>query len=301
MKNIILLGIGLQSHGRYWIPRINAPDLKLNYRVQWVWDSDAQEASLIAADHDAEAVDRPDAVLDEVDGAMITTPDPALYLKQAAPFLKRGMPVYVNRPMAGSPQMAREIVAMADDYGAPIATGSSLYFSSHAFAMREHAGQLGRLRTFVASTVAHTVYMYLPHAIAVMQSVLGSQVDWVQGFGRWDDDSLPENPINIVAHVQYARESQFGAVQGTIQYMAGLGYGAGYTMKLWGEKGGTPTINFGSCDIYGNLLTALDPLFVDRQEPMSHEDMLAGTDIHYAIVKSLAEQRRVTIAEMQGS
>ena len=296
MKKIVVLGVGPQTHGRPWLPRINA-DLDLGYRAQWIWDPDGNVAAEMASEYDAEAIDRPDAAIDQVDGAIITTTDPSAYLDQARPFLEKGVPVYLNRPMAGSPAMARQIVALARKHNAPITTGSSLYYSSHIEGMRAQAAELGRLRAFVASTVAHLVFMYLPHAIAVMQRVLGPRVEWVHGFGRWDPDSPPEEPITILAHVQYAQDSLFGPVQGTVQFMNNAP--GGYSLKLWGEKGFTQTIDFGRCDIYGNLLKALDPFFVDGREPMSHEDMLAGRDIHQAIVTSVAEERRVTIAEMQ--
>ena len=297
MKKIMVLGVGERSHGRPWVPRINSPMLSLPYRVAWVWDPDPQVAADMAQENHAEAVDQPADVIDEVDGGMVTTTDPATYLDDARLFLERGVPVFLNRPMGASPAMAREILAVAVACEAPVASGSSLYYSPYIHAVRAHAEQLGRLRAFCASTVASALYMYLPHAIAVMQSVLGPEVEWVHAFGRWDLDSVPDDPINVLAHVQYAPDARFGPVQGTIQYMKG-GHAGGYTLKLWGEKGLTPTINFGDCDLYGNILRALGPFFVQQREPMTHAHMLAAVDIYYAIVTSLREDRRVTLAEM---
>lgn len=298
MKQIVVLGVGERSHGQPWVPMINGPDLALPYRVGWVWDPDPLAASAVARDNGARALDHPTDGIDRVDGAMITRTDPATYLDDARPFLERGLPVYLNRPMASSPAMARAIVSLADEHGAAITAGSSLYYSSQVADMRTHADRLGRLRAFTACTGAAALYMYLPHAIAVMHSVLGRDVEWVHAFGRWDPDSPRDEPINVLVHVQYAPESRFGPVHGTLQYMKG-GHAGGYTLKLWGEEGLTPTVNFGDCDLYANILNALGPFFAEGQEPMGRDDVLAAVDIHYAVVASLEQDRPVRIAEMQ--
>lgn len=70
-------------------------------RVTHIWTDDPADAQLVAAaariDH---IVDRPEAVLGEVDGVIIATDDGDDHVRRARPFVEAGLPVFVDKPLA---------------------------------------------------------------------------------------------------------------------------------------------------------------------------------------------------------
>lgn len=128
MLDIGILGLDTSHPGKF----AEILDGNDRARVTAVWDGgtvrDEAHLEQFAEDHGAVAYDRPEAMVDEVDGAIVSTVDWGTHNDLAVPFLRDGVPTLIDKPLAGSLSeiQAIENVARAND--APLFGGSSVPF-----------------------------------------------------------------------------------------------------------------------------------------------------------------------------
>lgn len=74
-------------------------------------------------------VDSIDALLERVDAVMLTSVDGAIHLQQAKPVFEAGLPIFIDKPIAGSVADAIEIQRLAEQHGVPCFSSSCIRFS----------------------------------------------------------------------------------------------------------------------------------------------------------------------------
>ncbi len=92
-------------------------------------------------DMGVEIVDSIETLLTKVDAVMLMTVDGRPHLEQAAPVLQARVPMYIDKPLAGSLVDAIAILELAKHHDTPMFTASSLRYAPNAQAVR--AGSLG--------------------------------------------------------------------------------------------------------------------------------------------------------------
>ena len=71
-------------------------------------------------------VDRPEDMIDKVDGILIESVDGSVHLERARPFLEAGVPTWIDKPFACSVRDAERIIALAAKKNVPLFSSSSL-------------------------------------------------------------------------------------------------------------------------------------------------------------------------------
>jgi len=115
-------------------------DVKVNY----VWGQDCKRTDQIA--HDSSIpfiVSFPEEMLGHVDAVMILERRGNLHLDMAMPFLKAGIPVFIDKPFAGTSDDARKIIQVANQYGARIYGGSTCRYVSAVSNMKRTIQERG--------------------------------------------------------------------------------------------------------------------------------------------------------------
>lgn len=87
-----------------------------------VADADAAQAELIADRHQTRAFTRPLELLGQVDAASVVVPTTA-HVEVAEAFLKRGVPLLIEKPLAGTVAEANRLVELARAYNATVQVG----------------------------------------------------------------------------------------------------------------------------------------------------------------------------------
>ena len=87
-----------------------------------VFDADPARAEEIATRHEVRAFATPEALLEEIDAVSVVTPTPH-HRKSAAPFLRAGKGVLIEKPLASTLEEADELVALAEDHCATLQVG----------------------------------------------------------------------------------------------------------------------------------------------------------------------------------
>ncbi|HEU5115448.1 MAG TPA: Gfo/Idh/MocA family oxidoreductase, partial [Isosphaeraceae bacterium] len=125
-----------------------------------------------------EIVDSVDALIEKVDVVLLESVDGRPHLKQVEPVLKAHKPVFVDKPAAGSLADVVRIFELAEKYGTPCFSSSSLRFSPAIQALRTDS-KLGDLTGCDAygpcSLEEHhpDLFWYGIHGVEVLFTVMG--------------------------------------------------------------------------------------------------------------------------------
>ena len=195
------LRVGLAGLGRFGM--LHARILASLPNVRVVAACDPAKASRVAASDvlpETEMLADVDQLLqrDDLDAVMLITPEP-LHETQAAAAITRGLPTFVEKPLATSAAAARRVADQARSAGVYLQAGFVLRFESqHSWlAERVHAGELGQLVLLRAKRNcsrawfsaygdrAHSVHETVIHDIDLMLWLSRSRCESVYAVSRF--------------------------------------------------------------------------------------------------------------------
>ena len=151
---------------------------------------------------DVQLVDAPEEMLGQIDAVLVLSICGDAHLERARPFLQSGIPVYVDKPFAGSLAAAKEMFELSQASGSVLWTSSSLRFAQDFVAFREQLPRLGKLNGAISWGPAKRhpgnpgLLHYGIHAVEVLFSLLGLGCEEVSSVwtpdsevvtGRWSD------------------------------------------------------------------------------------------------------------------
>ena len=148
-------------------------------------------------------VDEPEAMLDFVDAVFVTDPEDSLRL--ARPFLERGMPVYVDRPVAWSAAEARALVEIARTNNAVLAAGASLPWMPEIQAMASRIDRNVLQHYYIDSRVDRFV-ADMPGIIETALLLSGGDVEECITNGMTGDESTDPSVLPpVMVHLKYRK------------------------------------------------------------------------------------------------
>jgi len=147
----------------------------------------------------AEFVRRPEDMFGKVDAVMVMDFDRSAEL--TIPFIKRGVPAFVNRPFAATMADGRAIVAAAKESGTALFTGSLVPWMVKT---RKLKSQVKRdtLVSFQAECLSSTYGQYVSHGLEFIYGIVGGKLrrarltGW-DGSGGFDPSVLPPLLIEL--------------------------------------------------------------------------------------------------------
>ncbi len=128
---------------------------------------------------DVEIVDSIEALLPKVDAVLLESIDGRKHLEQVLPVFKAGLPVYIDKPLAGDLTDALAIDLLAKKYKARWFSSSSLRFSPGIFRYREDPQLKQQIRGAAAWSPCaldptHTdLYWYGVHGVEILYTAMG--------------------------------------------------------------------------------------------------------------------------------
>ena len=133
-------------------------------KVTHVWAQDKGIASHIAKAALIEhVVDRYTDMIGQVDGVLLARDDAETHYEFSAPFLKAGIPIYIDKPLALSVADARHLIDM-QQYPGQLFSCSALRYAKEFSLSEAELKQLGRLR-HIHATVPKDWDKYAVHII----------------------------------------------------------------------------------------------------------------------------------------
>ena len=167
--------------------------------------------------------ERSDAFVDSADAVMITARHGGLRLEYARPYLEKGMPVLLDKPITASIPDMEEIVRLAKEHHAPICGGSCLVFSKEIRMLRNYVKEnRDAIRGGHVTAPIHMVnpygnfWFYAPHLVQMMTEIFGIEVRSVKA------TRMEEGVAAIYKYDDFCVTAHFGT---------------GYTAGVYNEKG----------------------------------------------------------------
>jgi predicted dehydrogenase len=153
-----------------------------------VVDTDEGRAEAVAAEAGCPAFPTAEALLDKVDAVSIVVPTTA-HLEAAAPFLRRGIPVLLEKPIAATREEGAEIVRLATEHGALLQIGHVERFNAGVMALAERIDsprylEAQRMGEFVErATDVDVVSDLMIHDIDIILALVGAEIAHISAVG----------------------------------------------------------------------------------------------------------------------
>ena len=222
-----------------------------------------------------------EAMCREVDAVLLESVDGRPHLKQAKPVIEAGLPLFIDKPLAGSLKDAVSIFALAKKKKVPVFTSSSLRFAKATLAVRR--GSPGKVKSCETHSPCSLephhpdLFWYGIHGVESLFTVMGPDCISVRR------GKTVEGKIEVTGKWKGGRVGIF---------REGKGYGG----KATGEKGETTV---GGYDGYAPLVREVITFFKTGKPPVSPEESIAI----YAFMEAADESKRrsgreVTLAEV---
>lgn len=233
--------VGTESdHAVDFLRMLNAMEHASGSRIVAVWGEEASRTHEVVSRYPAISVkDRPEDVAAEVDAALLVSRYGTLHLEHALPFLRKGLPVFVDKPLACSVGDAKAIIDAARSAGTAVMSASALRWQPDTDLVAAKVETLGGIvsvtatGTFFPDSPYGGSFFYGIHAAELAVQFAGGDIEDVT-VERAGSDGLvvrcrvgavdvevrlvpPVTPGDITFHVQAVCED------GVVESVIGLG------------------------------------------------------------------------------
>jgi len=233
----------------------------------------------------------PCEMIGQIDLAAAVFRHGGLHLKYAEPFLKAGVPIFVDKPFAASVGDARKMVQLAKRYGTPMTSYSSLRCCKGTVQFKKDLKQIGDLPLLVVSCPGerggtHKQYggliFYGIHGAEMVLEVMGPDARSVVA---------KTSGNNIVATITMG-----GGRLAVLQFLGGAAYAFHYLAH--GTKG-MLACKPDSSDSYVASMNRLKKFCKTGQGPVAHADMVKAVQLVNAVTQSLDTGEEVKLSSVR--
>jgi predicted dehydrogenase len=176
--------IGTESdHAEDFLRMINGLGRYPLSRVTALWGDDDSRTAPLAAQYGVDLVVKTSAeVASEVDAALIVTRHGGLHLDQALPFVRAGLPVFIDKPLACSVADATAILDAARASGSLVLSASALRWQPDTEIVASKIRELGGPVSIVATGTFYPksryggAYFYGIHAAELAVELAGAEI-----------------------------------------------------------------------------------------------------------------------------
>ncbi len=219
-----------------------------------------------ALDLGVEPAESLDAMLDAVDGVMVLSVNGHRHLEHALPSLRRGLPTYVDKPLACSLAEAKQLLAASRDGRARCYSASSLRFVVELDTLDRNAiGNPVAVDAFGPGELNDSMaglFFYGVHAIELVDALLGSGVGRVSAVHTEDRD---------LVRLEY-RDGRFASIR--LERKAGYAFGA----TVHGEKDARSfVVDFEP--VYARLVAGMTRFFEGGAAPVELRDIVENVAV----------------------
>ncbi len=249
-------------------------------RVVALWGDDPDRTRAVARDGQIPTVhDDPEGFVDAVDLALVVDRHGDLHAGHALPFLSRGIPVYVDKPLAIRIDDGERILAAARRSGCPVTSFSALRFGPATDALADDLERIGAVRAahFAGPCDFESQYggpfFYATHVAEVALRVIGEDVESL---------IARRHGKTVAVQVDWT-----GGAIATFSYLGDAAYH--FHATLFGTEGMTAREILGGDGAYTEALRKLVDMAETGVPPLTDSQLLRPIRVVHAIQQSLAE------------
>ncbi|MRI00209.1 gfo/Idh/MocA family oxidoreductase [Kriegella sp. EG-1] len=219
-------------------------------------------------------VDSIQELLDQVDVILLESNDGGVRLKQTIEVLKKGKPMFIDKPVAASFVDVKKIYKAANELKVPIFSSSSLRFLKNADAIRNknEIGKVMGATTYSPCYIepSHTdLFWYGVHGVELLFTVMGTGIKSIRR------DFTEQNDVVYGTW----HDGRVGVYRGRPHWEIGFGGIA------FGEKG---NLTMGPHDGYSSIVSEIVKFFKSHDAPVLPNETLEI----YAFMEAADESKR---------
>jgi len=241
-------------------PTGGAGDLRIEGgRVVKIYDEVREQAEMMAQVYGIDEVaDSPEALAEGVDAVIAADSGEYDKWKLVVPALEKGLPTFIDKPMAETGAVARQIADIAAEHGAPLMSCSGYRWCDAAEEARRALPELGELRLFSAVAGQGRYHVYAIHPTEMAYGILGPGAVSVINVGDEDRDilRLKRSDGVLVILNMFWREVMAGGAQFLV-----------CGSKAWHQVGALGAV-------YQNMMGAFIEMCNTGVQPTSSEEMV---------------------------
>lgn len=275
MIRLSLVGGTMAYHGKYFARMYNGCDAELwakdglggepdagrrieEARIVKVWDEKRADAETSAAMFGIDEVcDDPADCGRGVDGILLADDCTCRHYRFAEPLWDAGLPMFIDKPLAGTIAEAEAVVAKAEKHGVPIFSASGLQYTREIEEARGEIENLGKVLVAVAASPNELIF-YGIHGLSMLWSVFGPGIESVRNIG--------EAGVDIV---------KYRWRDGSVGVQLGLEAGRpGWRVTIFGETGKLDVAVADADYFYWNVQTHFVEMVRTGTQPLANETML---------------------------
>lgn len=216
----------------------------------------------------------------DVDAVFLEINDPSLHLLYFEKVVQAGLPVFIDKPLAGNIHDARRILELADLHGTPVWSSSPLRFLPQLVEAKKqvHAPTLSQtFGAFGKAAAGNDLIWYGVHAVEMLTATLGTGAQTVQAI---------EDDRGVVLAVAYenGRHGLVECLRGTTRYGGRLQ--SPQALVMYTDENQSP---------YPGLIHALQDFVMKGTIPVSLVESIEIVAILEAGVQSLSSGHREAV------
>lgn len=245
---------------------------------------DAANQRIVADGYTDYVAKTPDEFIGKVDAVIITARHGNHHYEYAMPYIKAGIPMFVDKPFTVKVEHAEEMIALVKQTGCLICGGSSLKFMEELKPLRRYADS----HTVVGGCITAPInmqndygnfYFYAQHLIEMLFVTFGTDIQSVSA----ECKDITQNRINVI--FEYAN---FDIVA---QYYDSYVY----TAAVYAKEGAKTTVTEDVVYCYEYELDEFAALARTGKMEQSYEDLIKPVKLLAAIEQSYTEQKKVAV------
>jgi predicted dehydrogenase len=281
LKNIRIGIIGAEnSHTIGFGKMFNVEKKFPGVEVKYVWgETDAFARNAAAEGNIPNIVKDTGEMLGEIDALIVDHRHPKYHLEPAIPFVKEGVPTFIDKPFCYRAAEGKEFLELARKHGAPVTSYSSVAHSNSTFDIKEQAGSMGIINQVIRTGPVDMdsqyggVFFYGVHIVQPLMYMFGEDIGRVR---------VTRNGQNGIATLVYKN--------GLFATLIFKNISSGWETFVETKEGLTELKSRVEESDPAKNYTDMVEMFRTGKEPRSHLSILNCVSVLEALEKSVASQ-----------
>ena len=188
LKNLRIGIIGAENSHTIGFGRMFNIDKKFpSAEVKYVWgETDEFARNAAEKGNIPNIVKDPEEMLGEIDALIVDHRHAKYHLEAATPFIKEGIPTFVDKPFCYRAEEGEEFLELARKHGTPVTSYSTIAHSASTFDIRKQVESLGKINQVVRTGPVEMdskyggIFFYGVHIVQPLMYMFGEDIERVR-------------------------------------------------------------------------------------------------------------------------
>jgi len=155
--------------------------------VKYVWgETDAFASNAAEKGNIPHIVKNPEEMLGKIDALIVDHRHAKYHLQAATPFIKEGIPTFVDKPFCYRAAEGEEFLELAQKHGTPVTSYSTIAHSASTFDIKEQVASMGEINQVVRTGPVEMdskyggIFFYGVHIVQPLMYMFGEDIERVR-------------------------------------------------------------------------------------------------------------------------